>query len=497
MNIIKNTLYILTVLLLFNCNNATDEHDHSEEDDHVHNENIVSHTLFSDNYQIYVEYPQLVKGEISEFKTHVTQLSDFKPLEKDSLTVKLIGKKTGIKHTAHEVTRPGIFVPSLQPKESGKFRLVFEFYLDNRLEKFEVPNVEVIDDHELENVTSSSSENEISFLLEQAWKTDFAITKLKKQNFNEVIETSGQLLSANEDEVTIVAPFAGIVQMQSYLIEGKKVTKGDQLLVLTGKGLASENISVHYNQLKTNYTKAKANFERIAKLVDDKIVSDKTFIEAKTEYEQAKVAYENVSTTGNGKVKANLNGYIKNVFVSEGQFVEAGTPLVKVSQNQKLILRADVSHNHWHCLPSITEANFLTSYDNIVHNTREHAGKLISYGRTASNSAWSTPLYFEIENIDNLIPGSYIEVFLLSKTIPNVIAVPKNALIEEQDHYFVFVQLSGESYEKREVKKGISNGSEIEIVSGLSEGEVVVTKGAYQVKLASMSSVLPAHNHAH
>ena len=72
-----------------------------------------------------------------------------------------------------------------------------------------------------------------------------------------------------------------------------------------------------------------------------------------------------------------------------------------------------------------------------------------------------------------------------------------SALIEEQSNFYVFVQLSGESYEKRQVKTGVNNGREIEIVSGLNQGDVIVTRGAYQVKLASMSSTIPGHGHDH
>lgn len=495
MNKIKYSIYIIGGLLLSACHSATDNHAH-EEDTHDHG--TKTHTFLSDNYEVFVEYPQLIKDEAVSFKTYVTRLSDYKPMPGDSVRITLTGKTKGARKT-EQATKQGIYTPILKPREGGSHTMLIEFFNNQKVESFEVKGITVYENHELAHPSIQDSEtgNAIHYLKEQAWKTEFRVQKLKKRPFQEVIETSGQLLSANEDEVTIVAPFAGIVKMPSSLIEGKKVAKNEQLLRLTGKGLASDNISVHYNQLKTNYEKAKADYERLAKLVDEKIISEKAFLEAKTEYEQAKTAYENVAGTGDGHIKSTLDGFIKRVLVSEGEFVEAGTPLAVISQNQKLILRANVSQNHWHCLPEINEANFFTSYDNIVHNTKEHGGKLISYGRSASTSAWSTPIFFEINNIDNLIPGSYIEVFLLSKEIPGVIAIPISALTEEQGNFFVYVQLSGENYEKREIKTGISNGKEIEVTSGLTEGEIIVTKGAYQVKLASMSSALPAHGHSH
>jgi multidrug efflux pump subunit AcrA (membrane-fusion protein) len=59
------------------------------------------------------------------------------------------------------------------------------------------------------------------------------------------------------------------------------------------------------------------------------------------------------------------------------------------------------------------------------------------------------------------------------------------------------VQLGGETFEKRDLTLGIRDGDWVQVLSGVKEGERVVTKGAYAVKLASMSSAIPAHGHAH
>ena len=66
--------------------------------------------------------------------------------------------------------------------------------------------------------------------------------------------------------------------------------------------------------------------------------------------------------------------------------------------------------------------------------------------------------------------------------------------------YHVYVQVKGEkgAFMKREVTLGQDNGERVEIVSGLKAGEQVVARGAYQVKLASASGIIPeGHNHQH
>jgi multidrug efflux pump subunit AcrA (membrane-fusion protein) len=78
-----------------------------------------------------------------------------------------------------------------------------------------------------------------------------------------------------------------------------------------------------------------------------------------------------------------------------------------------------------------------------------------------------------------------------------VLSVPHTALTEEQGIYFVYVQLDEECYERREVKLGLDNGRDVQILSGVHAGERIVTQGAYHVRLASVSKAIPGHSHEH
>ena len=59
-------------------------------------------------------------------------------------------------------------------------------------------------------------------------------------------------------------------------------------------------------------------------------------------------------------VTAPLGGYIKNCLVKEGDYVSVGQPLVSITQNRRLFLRADVSEKYYGYLHSIQSANFKT-----------------------------------------------------------------------------------------------------------------------------------------
>ena len=89
-----------------------------------------------------------------------------------------------------------------------------------------------------------------------------------------------------------------------------------------------------------------------------------------------------------------------------------------------------------------------------------------------------------------------VEVFLLSDTKPTLV-IPVSALLEEQGIFYAYVQKDGERFQKRELKIGPSDGKNVQVLAGITEGERVVTKGGYQIKLSTASGTLPAHGHKH
>ena len=183
--------------------------------------------------------------------------------------------------------------------------------------------------------------------------------------------------------------------------------------------------------------------------------------------------------------------------VTDGQFVEEGSPLIEITSNRRLLLQAEVSQSHLQKIQRVKSANFKTPYQTEVQSIDDYNGKLISYGKVIKPGSSFIPVLFELDNLHDLIPGSFVELFLLTNPSEMELVIPKSALMQDYSLNYVYVQTGGESFEKREVKLGVDDGVSIQILSGVSEGEWVVTKGAYQIKMASMSSTIPAHGHEH
>ena len=343
--------------------------------------------------------------------------------------------------------------------------------------------------HESEETKHS---DEIIFPKAQAAKTTFEVREIQPASFNQVVKTTGQVLAAPGDEAVIVATSNGVVSFSSNkLTEGTKVQKGQSLFQISSKDIAEGD---YYTKVKATYEAAKASYDRAEALVKDKIISQKEFESIKLEFENAKTAYDAVSNNKTAKgvsVNAPINGHMKNILVKEGEYITVGQPIATVSQNQRLVLRAEVSQRYYNAMQSVKSANFKTPYDNKVYSLEDLNGRLLSFGKTSNENSFFIPVSFEFDNKGEVIPG-----YLISAPIENTLSIPVSALTNEMGIHYVYVQIDEEGYRKQEVALGANNGKEVQIIKGLHPGDRVVTKGAYQVKMASASGAIP-HGHSH
>jgi len=118
-----------------------------------------------------------------------------------------------------------------------------------------------------------------------------------------------------------------VIFLDDDIVEGKSVNSGQVLFSVSGKGFADNNSSVRYMEAKNNYEKAKSDYERTKELAKDKIVSERELLNAKNQYENARIIYNNLNdnfdATGQ-KVTSSVNGYIKHMYVKNGEHVEPG-----------------------------------------------------------------------------------------------------------------------------------------------------------------------------
>ncbi len=339
--------------------------------------------------------------------------------------------------------------------------------------------------------------DEIILAPEKAKAAGVEAETVRAGSFRNVIHTSGQVLAAQGEEATVVAASSGVVSFSRKVAEGMQVGKGTELLSVSAAHIQDGD---PVQKAKVAYEKAKEEYERAQKLVSSQIVSQKDFAALREAYENARLTYEALKPSKSGKgvsVKSPISGFIKACLVKEGDYVTVGQPLMTVTQTRRLVLKAEVSERYYAQLSQVVSANFQTPYNNKVYSLENLGGKLLSFGKSSGDTSYYVPVTFEFDNRGDMVPGSFVEVYLLSGERSGVLSLPLSALTEEQGVYFVYLKLDEECYKKQEVKLGASDGSRVEILSGIKDGDTVVTRGAIHVKLASASNAIPAHTHNH
>ena len=335
----------------------------------------------------------------------------------------------------------------------------------------------------------------IAFTKKQAEAAGLKVEKLSEVPFYGVIKTAGHLQTPVGNEVVLVATTAGVLYYTlPSLVEGQAVNEGKALAAISAKKLQDGDPLL---KAKLAYETALAEYERAQRLVEDKIVSAKEFEQIRLRYETAKTTYEGQAegmTERGVSLAPPITGYVKQLLVPHGSHVEVGQPVAVITQTRRLQLVAEVSERDYAQLAKVSAAHFRLTYSDKLYKTDELGGRLLAYGRSSVGAF--IPVTFEVDNVGDLIAGSYAEVYLLTQPESGVVSVPVSALTEEQGLYYVYVQLCAEEFEKREVHPGRRNGERVEILHGLHHGDRVVTHGAVQVKLASMTTAIP-HGHSH
>ena len=339
--------------------------------------------------------------------------------------------------------------------------------------------------------------DEIVFPAEQAARTDFEVQKAGKGPFAEVIKCGGEISAAQSGLSVVSAPVSGVVTLvDGRIMASSLVTRNQKLFYISSGSLASGNTAL---KAKIAYEQAKTDYERAERLYKDMIISQSEFIAAQAAYLTAQSEYEpvrNASEDGSITVSAPAAGYLSQVTVAAGDFVEMGQPLATVVREGRMQLKALVSQRYFERLDNVSDANFRVPSSDAYYTVSSLNGSLYSSGKIISQGSALIPVIFEFDTNGRIPDGAYVEVSLLGRKRENVLTLPITAITEQQGLYYVYVQLDADCYSRREVILGADDGKRVEILSGIKPGEKVVTRGAVNVKMAAASGSIP-HGHTH
>lgn len=338
--------------------------------------------------------------------------------------------------------------------------------------------------------------DEIVFPAEQAARTDFEVREVKRGTFRETLRCGGEIYAAQSEISVVSAPVAGIVTFADAAVTPSSTVRAGQSLFRLSSGALASGDAVQ--KARIAFRQAEADFRRMEALYEDKLVTQRDYLASEAEYLRAKAEYDPVKVTdGNGTlIKAPVAGYILQMPVSPGDYVEMGQPLATIAKAGRMQLQTMVSERYFNRLPYFDDASFRTPASERYYTVSGLGGSLRASGKKVAPGSALIPVVFEFDSDGSFPDGAYADVVLLGRIRENVVSVPLSALTEQQGLYYVYVQLDPDCYLRRQVVPGADDGTYVEILHGLEGGERVVTRGAINVKMAAASASIP-HGHTH
>jgi membrane fusion protein, heavy metal efflux system len=484
-------IYITFLILLFTIF-AGCSHDHEVETE-IHELGGTSVTQYTDSTEIFMEYPALVVGQEAKFLIHLSDMKDFKSVNRGILTIEFINKE-GINFslTEEKPARAGIYTPIVKFNNTGNYTMIINLNGDQVSDKIIVEDVTVYSSEDKIPIEEEGTSSSISFLKEQQWKIDFSNELVVERKMQNSVVATGEINPKPELFSKVVSPIVGIVLAKNNAnlkTFGSFVRAGEVLLNLSPAANANSNIQ----KIKSEFLLAKSEYERAKNLFDKKAISQKRLDEAKFDFESNEASYSSlkgqIKITEKGfSVISPISGYLENINFNLGDQTVQGQELFTIINPNKLILKANLPSSKFEIANSSNNASFKIEGSELEYNIKSLNGRKLSIAASLNKENRTLPVYFEFNNPNNRIKvGMYAEVYVKTGDPKECISIPASAIINEDGLHTAYVQTEGESFEKRILKTGIVDGGYVQVLDGLEIGERVVTAGAYQVKLAALS----------
>ena len=257
---------------------------------------------------------------------------------------------------------------------------------------------------------------------------------------------------------------------------GSKVNKGDLIAVLDNS-LKVPGLQIH----QIEYNKAKTDYNRYAELFKQNNATGVELENARHAMEAAEKQVKLSQTEiGKGKIYAATSGVVTSKAVNVGDYLSIGSPVAVIVPVSKIELRIQVPENEIQKIKVGRSIAFTTD----AYGDRKFSGKVTSIIPTA-NQAKRFPVLIQVDNDqpDVTIMGGMTVNFTVQdpKAAPGLV-VPRNAVKGDIQTPFVWLINKDKKTIRQTIKLGRENRDQIEVLSGLNSGDVVVVKGQSNIK---------------
>jgi len=504
-------LLIAVLAVLIGCSEQVDQ------TEHAHSDQFLRLTGWSSNAEAFVEHPPMWAGRNVGFIIYVTDVSDGSARTDGAVTLHGVSSTGNAESTvASKPMRPGVFAAVLTLPEAGEWKL-----------RLEVDGIDVDlgtttvhpDEESAHHAPAPATPNGIEFLKEQQWRLGIRTEFVEPKPFEHVIRVPATVVAPPDRRAEVSSPLNGRLDCapgRNLPLPGDMVTAGETLAVVHPlfSGAVAEAAGAEAAVVRAVAANrlAMAELTRVRTLAGEGSASQRRLQEAEAEAERTAAdlstakrvrdsyraaGMEATSETGMILLTSQVSGVITEIHASLGERVSAGEPILTVLDPSIVWLRGRVPEADMLQLGDNPTATYRLpgTHDRPFHLADDDG--LVYLSHEVNPVTRTAPIIFHHVNRNSLRVGMAVELLVRTSREEHDLVIPHEALVDEDGKMVVFVQLDGETFEKRLITIGGDDGLNAVVRSGLLRGERIVVNSPYSILLAQAGTSVPAHGHAH
>ena len=291
--------------------------------------------------------------------------------------------------------------------------------------------------------------------------------------FKHYVEVQGNV--ATDQNVVLNAEYSGVLT-QVYVKEGQRVSKGQRLAKIDDGGLASQ-----VAQQEAQLALAQTTFERQKRLWEQKIGSEIQYLQAKTNFEAARNATQQLrSQLAKTVITAPFSGVVDDVIADPGQVVVPGqTPVIRLVNLSNMYVEASIPETYLKNVAIGTQVKV-----NLASIDKNFTGTVRQVGNYINPNNRSFDIKIAIPNEDGLVKPNLIATVKVNDfTAENAITIPENILQENaqgQTIAFKYKPINDSLgvAERLILETGLSYENHTLVKAGLKKGDTIIKEGA-------------------
>jgi membrane fusion protein (multidrug efflux system) len=297
------------------------------------------------------------------------------------------------------------------------------------------------------------------------------VVQLKKETLNNQLQVSGTILP--NESVDIKPEISGLVTKVNFK-EGQYVTKGTPLVYLNDNELQAQYQRLQYTQ-KLVQTQESRQKQLLAREAISQEEYDIVLNQYNTALSDIKLVQAQLEKT---VIRAPFNGRLGLRQVSEGAVINAANIIVSIVNIDPIKLEFSIPERY----PGLV-AEGSSIYFSSESSTEEVEGKVYAFEPQIDAATRTLKLRAQSPNKSGkYLPGMFVKIRFVLDVKEDALLVPAESVIPELSGYKVFVVGADGNAEQRMIEIGTRTDTQVQVISGLKEGDLVLTTGVMQVR---------------